>query len=77
MKSFFLWSFFLAEARAADKVKIELYYESRCPGCRSTITNSFAKAFAAPDFLNMAEVTMVPYGNAHEAQNGDSWIFTC
>merc|ERR1712083_329984 len=66
-----------ASALAADKVKVQLFYESQCPGCRETITTSFATAFAAPDFLNMAEVTLYPYGNAHETQSGDLWEYTC
>ena len=64
-------------ATASDKVAVELYYESQCPGCRSTITGSFAKAFSHTDFLDMAEVTLYPYGNAHEYAVNDSWIFSC
>ena len=25
----------------------------------------------------MADVTFIPYGNAHEYSSGDSWTFTC
>ena len=67
----------MAVAAFAQKVQVELYYESQCPGCRSTITGSFAKAFAHTDLLDMADVRMYPYGNAHEYANGDSWIFSC
>ena len=55
---------------------MDLYYESLCP-YRNTITVSFANAFGAEGFLDMAEVTFVPYGNAHETKNGDTWDFTC
>ena len=67
----------VSAAYAADKVQIQLFFESQCPGCRNMITHSFATAFAAPDFLNMADVTLYPYGNAHEEASGDSWTFSC
>ena len=62
---------------AAEKVRVELYYESLCPYRQADITGSFAEAFATPGFLDMADVVMIPYGNAHETPNGDSWTFTC
>ena len=52
---------------ADDKVKITLYYESQCPDCRNTILGSFVTAYKVPDFLEMAEITYVPYGNASES----------
>ena len=64
-------------AYAADKVQVQLFYESQCPGCRSMITTSFATAFATEGFLDMADVTLYPYGNAHETASGDSWTFSC
>ena len=73
MKSFAL----LLSAAVAQKVQVALYYESLCPYCQDTITGSFANAFATPGFLDMADVLLVPYGNAHEAASGDSWTFTC
>mmetsp|Transcript_8224 Transcript_8224/g.12630 ORF Transcript_8224/g.12630 Transcript_8224/m.12630 type:complete len:258 (-) Transcript_8224:149-922(-) len=62
-----------------DKVKVELYYESQCPGCRDTITNSFHDAFATEGFLKMADVTFVPFGNAQESggENGESFTYEC
>ena len=62
---------------AAEKVRVELYFESLCPYCQSDITGSFADAFATPGFLDMADVIMIPYGNAHEYRDGTSWTFTC
>ena len=73
MKSFAV----LLTAAVAQKVQVALYYESLCPYCQDTITGSFATAFAVPDFLEMADVLLVPYGNAHWAASGDSWTFTC
>ena len=47
------------------KVKVELYYMPQCPGCRQLISTSFSEAFSTPGFLDMADVTFVPYGT-HE-----------
>eukprot|EP00537_Pseudo-nitzschia_pungens_P003327 CAMPEP_0172364814 /NCGR_PEP_ID=MMETSP1060-20121228/7856_1 /TAXON_ID=37318 /ORGANISM="Pseudo-nitzschia pungens, Strain cf. cingulata" /LENGTH=332 /DNA_ID=CAMNT_0013087913 /DNA_START=67 /DNA_END=1065 /DNA_ORIENTATION=- len=49
-----------------DKISVELYFESQCPGCRAVLTESFKEAFAAEGFLDMADITLVPYGNAKE-----------
>ena len=67
----------LALGAAAQKLSIHLYYESQCPGCRDTITRSFANAFEHRDLLKMADISLFPYGNAHEYPNGDSWVFVC
>ena len=66
-----------ATLAVAQKVQVQLYFESLCPYCQNAITGSFAEAFAHPDFLDMADVLLVPYGNAHEYADGDSWTFTC
>eukprot|EP00531_Pseudo-nitzschia_arenysensis_P011068 CAMPEP_0116140340 /NCGR_PEP_ID=MMETSP0329-20121206/13789_1 /TAXON_ID=697910 /ORGANISM="Pseudo-nitzschia arenysensis, Strain B593" /LENGTH=216 /DNA_ID=CAMNT_0003635435 /DNA_START=62 /DNA_END=709 /DNA_ORIENTATION=+ len=47
------------------KVKVELYYMPQCPGCRQLISTSFSEAFFTDGFLDMADVTFVPYGT-HE-----------
>ena len=61
-----------------EKVKVDLFYESLCPYCKDMISGSFAEAFKADGFLNMAEVNFWPYGNAHQTQSdsGD-WEFRC
>jgi len=62
----------------SHKVRVELYYESQCPGCRSLITTSFADAFATEGFLKMADIAFVPYGNAHETGSAsEGWTFSC
>lgn len=62
----------------APKVKIELFYESECPGCKQAITTSFKKAMATEGFEDMAEVSLYPYGNAHETEQPDgTWSFSC
>ena len=60
-----------------EKIEIELYYESQCPGCRETITQSFKEAYDVPGFLKMAKVTFVPYGNARETNTASPYEFEC
>lgn len=50
------------------KVKVELYYMPQCPGCRQLISTSFSEAFYTEGFLDMADVTFVPYG-IHDIQH--------
>ena len=67
-------------AAQADKLQIELYYESQCGGCWQAIDGSFKSAVYQKTFFEMAELTMVPYGNAREkgqAGTADTWDFTC
>ena len=61
------------------KVHIDLYYESQCPGCRELITGSFSEAYQTSGFLQMAEMTYVPYGNAQEVEEDDDqeYHFDC
>jgi interferon gamma-inducible protein 30 len=66
-----------SEKEVADKIKIDLYYESQCPGCKQMITTSFAEAMKADRFLDMAEINFWPYGNARETQTANGWEFTC
>ena len=78
MKIFALAALAALSVATDDKVKVDLYYESQCPGCRQMLTTSFKQAFAASGFLDMAEVTLVPYGNATEKQSITKlWEFTC
>ena len=52
-----------------DKVQVELYYESQCPGCREMITTSFYDAYQQDGLLDMAVITFIPYGNAQESSS--------
>jgi interferon gamma-inducible protein 30 len=58
-------------ANVNDKVQVELYYESQCPGCREMITTSFYDAYQKDGFLDMVDVTFIPYGNAQESPGSD------
>lgn len=59
------------------KVVVDLFYEAQCPGCKKTITTSFATAAKADGFFDMATVNLYPYGNAKETEGDDGWEFTC
>lgn len=66
------------QTQGDQKINIELYYESQCPGCREMLTTSFKEAFGKEGFLDMATVTLVPYGNAQETENADgTYEFKC
>ena len=69
----------VALAAAADKIQVELYYESLCPGCRQAINTSFMTALKTEGFFDMAEVKLYPYGNALESIDtyGDLYHFSC
>jgi len=70
------------DADTDHKVQVELYYESQCPGCRQMMTTSFYEAYHKDGFLDMAEITFIPYGNALETKNEDdedtdTYTFEC
>lgn len=63
-------------AQASDKIKLDVNFESLCPGCGQFITTNLAPALDK-GLLDMVEVTLVPFGNASETKQGDKWAFTC
>uniref|UniRef100_A0A8C6U1V5 Gamma-interferon-inducible lysosomal thiol reductase n=1 Tax=Neogobius melanostomus TaxID=47308 RepID=A0A8C6U1V5_9GOBI len=61
--------------RTAEPVKIGLYYESLCPGCRNFITSMlYPTSVLLGDIMDL---TLVPYGNAQETFDGEKYIFKC
>lgn len=61
--------------QTAGPVKIGLYYESLCPGCRTFITSMlYPTSVLLGDIMDL---TLVPYGNAQETFDGEKYIFTC
>jgi interferon gamma-inducible protein 30 len=45
-------------------VNFTLYYETLCPYCRQFIVGQVSKAYQT--ILDIVNITLVPYGNAHE-----------
>ncbi|KAK7944613.1 hypothetical protein WMY93_000341 [Mugilogobius chulae] len=66
---------FTRSRQTSDPVKIELYYESLCPGCRNFITSMlYPTSVLLHDIIDL---TLVPYGNAQESFDGEKYIFKC
>ena len=61
----------------AAKKKIEVHFESLCPGCQEFITTSFTKFSQAEQHELLADVVFYPYGNAYQKFDGKLWQFTC
>merc|ERR1712156_432707 len=59
----------------ADHVKLTLYYEALCGGCHQWITGEFHETYQK--LGQYIDIDFVPYGNAHQQQDGDSWSFEC
>ncbi|VVB01375.1 unnamed protein product [Arabis nemorensis] len=52
----------------SDKVKLNLYYESLCPGCQEFIVDGLVKVFDS-DLHTITDLTLVPFGNAKISDN--------
>eukprot|EP00794_Sanderia_malayensis_P007949 gene7949-8806_t len=61
----------------ASPVKVALYYESLCPGCRQFIASQLFPTFQKLDSSGILSIELVPYGNAQERQQGSQWEFFC
>ncbi len=59
--------------------KIQIYIESLCPDCYFFIIQSFKNFYENIKNPNLAEIELIPYGNAKEMYNTQSnkWEFTC
>ena len=79
MKVAIFASFLLAVAFAAssDPLQIVVLTESLCPACNDFVATSFLKAINTKDIEKIANITIVPFGNAKETQSGGHYIFTC
>ena len=58
-------------------VKVELYYESLCPGCRAFIMGQLYPTFQKLQNSEIMDIGLYPYGNAQETQRGNVWEFNC
>lgn len=62
----------------SSPVKVELYYESLCPGCREFISGQLFETWKTLQKTGILSVGLYPYGNAKESQLPDgSWKFQC
>ncbi|KAG7547911.1 Gamma interferon inducible lysosomal thiol reductase GILT [Arabidopsis suecica] len=55
-------------AGESGKVKLNLYYESVCPGCQEFIVDDLGKIFDY-DLYTITHVKLVPFGNAKLSDN--------
>ncbi|MQL83480.1 hypothetical protein Taro_015972, partial [Colocasia esculenta] len=75
LASFFLFSlgcFHLAalpSAAAAEKVRLELFYETLCPYCSRFIVGFLSSIFD-DGLISIIDLNLVPYGNARVDANG-------
>jgi len=51
--------------------------ESLCPYCQHFILGSLNEAVNTKDIEKIANITMIPFGNAKETQSGDHYVYTC
>eukprot|EP00088_Acartia_fossae_P022310 TRINITY_DN23550_c0_g1_i1.p1 TRINITY_DN23550_c0_g1~~TRINITY_DN23550_c0_g1_i1.p1 ORF type:complete len:230 (-),score=26.19 TRINITY_DN23550_c0_g1_i1:51-740(-) len=59
-------------------VKVDLYYESYCPGCRHFVETQLVPAFSLLTDTGIVEFRLFPYGNAKEEKGPDGrWKFKC
>ncbi|XP_046548878.1 gamma-interferon-inducible lysosomal thiol reductase-like [Haliotis rubra] len=61
---------------AAPPVNLVLYYETLCPYCKQFITDQLYPTHVKLD-SDILNITVLPFGNAEEKQEGNKWIFTC
>ena len=61
----------------APPIKIELYYESLCPGCRALILKQLFPTYEKLQSSGILEIGLYPYGNANEINKDGKWYFTC
>jgi len=59
----------------ADSVSVTLYYEALCGGCHDWITTELVSTYEK--LGQYIDFEFVPYGNAHQQPDGDSWKFEC
>jgi len=56
---------------------IDIYIESLCPDCTNFLGGSYKNFFYTSDHDSLATINFIPFGNAHESFNGQSYDFTC
>ena len=59
--------------------KIQVYIESLCPDCMDFLSKSFKDFIEKVSKPNLADIELIPYGNAEESYNETTnrWDFEC
>ncbi|EAR89365.1 gamma-interferon-inducible lysosomal thiol reductase (macronuclear) [Tetrahymena thermophila SB210] len=60
----FLAALLVLSSYADDRVVVDLYYESLCPGCQNFIETELTPAIHVEGFETIANIRLFPYGNA-------------
>jgi len=58
-------------------INVGLYYESLCGGCRDMIRDQIYPTYQILKSTGILNIDLYPYGNAHEHQEGQTWVFDC
>ena len=73
----FVLAVFALAVSADDRIRVELFTESMCPGCASYQIEVLKPALEILDIEKIANISIYPYGNAGQKWNGTAWEFTC
>lgn len=65
MKSIFFFLLLICFINCADKVKLDLYYESFCGGCKYMIIGEMNDLLSYDEMKDIVDLMLYPYGNGH------------
>jgi interferon gamma-inducible protein 30 len=61
----------------AQKVKVDLYFQTICHDSRQFIVDQVKAAQNTADFWKICDFDLYPYGNANRRKKGDEWEIIC
>ncbi|KAF5182534.1 Gamma-interferon-responsive lysosomal thiol protein [Thalictrum thalictroides] len=73
-KSSFTLASNTADKKVNKKVKLDLYYETLCPGCSKFMTYDLMEIFAN-GLINIIDLHFVPYGNAELGGQNNTTVY--
>jgi len=62
---------------AADKVKVDVYFEALCPDSKDFMVNQLFPLYMDPEFRDRLDITLVPFGKASFKEANGKLEFTC
>ncbi|CAD8060670.1 unnamed protein product [Paramecium sonneborni] len=78
MKTLVILIFVLLQISQCEKLRVSAYIESLCPDTTRFIQSSLLKALQIPQFEELVEITLIPYGKATQVlQNDGRIVFQC